>query len=372
MGLIEKIKDIEFEISRTQKNKATEFHIGQLKAKLAKYRTQLLEPAGGKSGKAEGFEVQRLGSARIALIGFPSVGKSTLLNTLTATESKIAAYEFTTLTCIPGVICYKDAKIQLLDLPGIIEGAAHGKGRGRQVIAVGKSSDLILMVLDAQKGEDQKRKLTRELELVGIRLNRSQPNINFVVTKTGGVKFNSTCKLSHLDLPLVRAILHDYKIFNCDILIKEDSTVDDFIDVLEGNRKYIRCLYVYNKIDSISIEDVDEIARRPDSVVISCHMGLNMDYLLERIWDKLSLVRVYTKKRGSFPDFSDPLVLTQDRGGCLVQQVCEQIHRDLVKDFKYAFVWGKSSKFMAQRVGLNHMLQDEDVIQILKVSKKKP
>jgi small GTP-binding protein len=65
--------------------------------------------------------------------GFPSVGKSSLLQLLTGTESEVAAYEFTTLTCIPGIIHYNDSKIQLLDLPGIIEGAAEGKGRGRQV-----------------------------------------------------------------------------------------------------------------------------------------------------------------------------------------------------------------------------------------------
>jgi ribosome-interacting GTPase 1 len=77
---------------------ATEHHLGLLKAKLAKYRAQLLEPQGKGAGKGEGFDVMKSGDARVALIGFPSVGKSTLLSSVTTTESVAAAYEFTTLT----------------------------------------------------------------------------------------------------------------------------------------------------------------------------------------------------------------------------------------------------------------------------------
>ena len=126
------------------------------------------------------------------MIGFPSVGKSTLLSSITDTASLSAAYQFTTLTCIPGVIHYNDAKIQLLDLPGIIEGAAEGKGRGRQVIAVAKNSDMVLMVLQAAKAEQQKVKISRELQKVGIRLNRNPPQITITPTKFGGVTLNST------------------------------------------------------------------------------------------------------------------------------------------------------------------------------------
>ena len=77
--------------------------------------------------------MSKSGDARVGLVGFPSVGKSTLLSKLTSTESEVAAYEFTTLTAIPGTIQYKGARIQLVDLPGIIEGAKDGKGRGKQV-----------------------------------------------------------------------------------------------------------------------------------------------------------------------------------------------------------------------------------------------
>jgi ribosome-interacting GTPase 1 len=117
----------------------------QLRAKLAKLRVQLLEPDTKSRGPGEGFDVQKRGSARVALIGFPSVGKSTLLNTVTRTESATAAYEYTTLTAIPGVLEYEGAEIQLLDLPGIIEGASQGRGRGRQVVSVAKTADLILV-----------------------------------------------------------------------------------------------------------------------------------------------------------------------------------------------------------------------------------
>lgn len=234
MGVAEKIKEIEEEIARTQKNKATEYHIGQLKAKLAKYRTQLLEPSSKGAKAGEGFEVSRFGNARVCMIGFPSVGKSTLLSSITDTASLSAAYQFTTLTCIPGVIHYNDAKIQLLDLPGIIEGAADGKGRGRQVIAVAKNSDMVLMVLQAAKAEQQRVKLTRELQKVGIRLNRNPPQISITPTKFGGVKLNSTKALTHLNQKVVKNILSEYKMHNADVLVYDDSTVDDLIDVVEG------------------------------------------------------------------------------------------------------------------------------------------
>lgn len=123
MSQLQKIADIETEIARTQKNKATEHHLGLLKAKLAKLKSDIVAASKSGGGKAgDGFDVTKSGDTRVGLIGFPSVGKSTLLTKLTGTESAAASYEFTTLTCIPGTINYKGSKIQLLDLPGIIEG----------------------------------------------------------------------------------------------------------------------------------------------------------------------------------------------------------------------------------------------------------
>jgi uncharacterized protein len=368
MGILEKIKDIEKEMERTQKNKATEHHLGMLKAKLAKLRSELLEPP-KKGPKGEGFDVIKHGHARVAMIGFPSVGKSTMLSYFTKTESEVNERDFTTLTCIPGILYYNNCKIQLLDLPGIIEGASEGRGKGRQVIAVGKSADLILIVLDAAKYEDQKQKILKELDLVGIRINREKPDITIKTASSGGISLTAPCRLTHIDTETVRLICHEYKIINANVRFSDDYTVEDFIDHLEGNRRYIRGLFVYNKIDTISIEDVDYLSKQPDSVCISCNLSLGTDYFLEKLWDYLNLVRVYTKKRGCLPDFEQPIVLRKNKGGFSIKAACMQIHRDLINDFKTALVWGRSVKYAPQNCGINHELEDEDVLQISKKTK---
>lgn len=263
-----------------------------------------------------------------------------------------------------------DTKIQMLDLPGIIEGAASGKGRGREVIAVARSADLVMMVLDAAREQNNQHRdiLTRELETMGIRLNRRPPDIYYKRKATGGVKFNATCPVTQLgDNPAdaVTRILGGYRIHNAEVLFREDCSMDDLIDVIEGNRKYVRCLYVYNKIDTLSIEEVDELARKPDSVVISIYMSLNLDYLLQRMWDYMGLIRIYTKRRGQAPDLSQPIVLSSERHGLTVEAVCKGISKEFVPIFNFALVWGRSTKFNPQRVGLSHGLLDEDVIQVV-------
>jgi small GTP-binding protein len=226
MGILEKIKDIELEMERTQRNKATEFHFGMMKARLAKLRSQLLDPPKKAGMAGEGFDVQKHGHARVAMIGFPSVGKSTILSHFTATESEVNERDFTTLTCIPGMLYYNNCKIQLLDLPGIIEGASEGKGKGRQVISCAKSADLILIVLDSYRYKDQKDKILKELDLVGIRLNKERPNIKIKTTSSGGIQLMSPYKLTKVTTDQCRVVMHEYKINNAQVMFRDDYDVN--------------------------------------------------------------------------------------------------------------------------------------------------
>ncbi|CAI5459536.1 unnamed protein product [Closterium sp. Yama58-4] len=434
MGTItQKIKDIEDEMARTQKNKATAHHLGLLKAKLAKLRREILTPSGGKGGGAgEGFDVTKSGDSRVGLVGFPSVGKSTLLNKLTGTFSEVASYEFTTLTCIPGVIRYRGAKIQLLDLPGIIEGAKDGKGRGRQVISTARTCNCIVIVLDAIKPITHKRLIEKELEGFGIRLNKEPPNLTFRRKDKGGISITAACTVTNLDLDTVKAVCSEYRIHNADVHLRYDATVDDLIDVIEGSRVYIPCVYAVNKVDQITLEELEVLDKLPhycpvskqvgvfseyrihnadvhlryDATVddlidviegsrvyipcvyavnkvdqitleelevldklphycpVSAHLEWNLDGLLEKIWEYLDLVRVYTKPRGANPDYEDPVILSGKTR--TVDDFCNRIHKDMSKQFKYALVWGSSAKHKPQRVGKEHELEDEDVVQIVK------
>ena len=368
MGLLERQKAIEEEIFKTQKNKKTEYHIGRLKGQLARIKTEMLEnaarAAGAKGG--DGFDVRKSGDVRCALVGFPSVGKSSFLSRVTTTESSVASYEFTTLTCIPGKLMHKGTEIQILDLPGIIEGAAEGKGRGRQVIATARTADLVIMMLDAQHGEAQRKKLEYELESVGIRLNQKVPNITFKKKPScsmNTISFTTTVKLSNgLSEQMVKEILKDYKIHNADVVLREDITIDEFIDVIEGNRRYMPCLYVYNKLDTITMEEMNRLAELPHSVVCSIKWDLNIEEVIDEIWEHLDMVRIFTKKHGAHPDFMKPFVV---KTGADVEHICNRIHKDIKARFKYAMVWGRSAKHQPQRVGINHSLEDEDVLQIV-------
>lgn len=368
MSIMQKIKDIEDEMAKTQKNKATSSHLGLLKAKLAKLRRDLLDPqasgGGGGGGRGEGFDVNKVGDARVGLVGFPSVGKSTLLNKLTGTFSEVAGYEFTTLTCIPGVIRYKGAKIQLLDLPGIIEGAKDGKGRGRQVISTARTCNLIYIVLDCLKPITHKRLIEKELEGFGIRLNKKPPGITFKKKDKGGINFTSAIPNPSLDLESVKAVCGEYRAHNADIHMREDCDIDDLVDVIEGSRVYIPCIYAVNKIDQITLEELNVLDKLPHYCPVCAYHEWNLDGLVEMTWQYLSLVRIYTKPKGQLPDYNDPVVISKEKAS--VEDFCNRIHKGILRHFKYSLVWGTSVKHRPQKVGIQHMLEDEDIVQLVK------
>jgi small GTP-binding protein len=222
----EQIAEIEDEIKNTPYNKATQHHIGKLKAKLARLRAELEKARAQRSGGAsKGYAVRKSGNASVAIVGYPSVGKSTLLNQITDAESEVGEYQFTTLSIIPGIMEFKGAKIQILDMPGLIKGASKGKGRGREVISAARSVDLILLMLDIFNLN--LHTLVNELNEAGFRLNQHAADITITKHERGGINVNTTVKLTKTTPEIITSILGSYGYINADIVIREDITEQD-------------------------------------------------------------------------------------------------------------------------------------------------
>jgi small GTP-binding protein len=355
----QRVKEITEELHKTKRNKATEHHIGPLLARRAQLQRDVMER---KSRKiiGGGFDVKKQGDATVVMLGFPSVGKSTLLTKLTNAKSKIAAYEFTTLECIPGIMEYKSAKIQLLDIPGIIEGAQDGKGRGREVLSVARKADLIMILLAVPRMKDYDI-IMKELWDVGIRLGEKPPNVDMKKDIKGGISIITARKLTRIGKQEIIAIMNQYGMHNATITIKEDITPEQLIDVLEKNRVYINKVVVVNKVD-LNGGKVPS-GYPPGSIGICAERGLGLEEVREKMYEGLRFMRVYTKTRTAGVNMDEPMMLRQ---GDTVRRFVSFLPRDFRNNFRYALIWGKSVKFPGQRVGLFHVLAEGDVLHVIK------
>lgn len=367
----ERIADLEERLRQTKPNKHTMKSIVTIKADIARLRRELVKQLSSKGGGGSGFSVKRTGDAQVALIGFPSVGKSTLLNQLTSgsTNSKVAAYDFTTLDCVPGMLIHKNIAIQLLDLPGIILGASQGRGRGREILSVLRSVDLIVIVVDVSPdGEinmDRFTVIQQELYNIGIRINKEPPRIHIKRTPKGGIGITHAVKLTRIEPEHVKIICEEYKISNAHITFYENSTADDLIDALLGNCEYIPAFVAVNKIDLAPpalVAKLPSLFKGTSHVTVSGNKSLNIDALKDEIYEKLGLARVYMKpKNQERVDLEHPLVIKK---GATIQDVCKKVHKDFVRNFKFAKVWGVSAKHPGQVVHLSHVIADGDVVTI--------
>jgi len=365
MGLEEEIEQLREEIAETPYNKSTEQHIGRLKSKLAEKKEEFARRQ-QSSGGGGGYHVEQQGDATVALVGFPSVGKSTLLNALTNADSEVGAYEFTTLDVNPGMLDFRGASIQLLDVPGLIEGAAGGRGGGQEVLSVVRSADLIVYVLSPFELQ-QYDMLAEELYRNKIRVDRDPPRVTVTGKGKGGIDVTASVDLE-LDEATIKDVVREHGYVNADVTINEQVDIDRLIDGVLDNREYVRSLVVVNKADLIDpsyVDTVEEGLRERDvdpeeAVFLSAEEERGLETFKERLWDELDLVRVYMDKPGRGVDYEEPLVL---REGQTVEDAVEKL--GFSNRYKMSRVTGSSAKHDEQQVGLDHVLEDEDVLRLV-------
>ena len=224
-----------------------------IKTKIAKLRESLKKSS--KKGSFQKISIKREGAALISIVGPTNSGKSTLLNKLTNANTLVADYKFTTKKPVQGILDYHGIKLQLIEIPAIVENFSKTEN-GPSLLSLIKSSDLIIFMFDSPK---EKSLLDKELSNINVK----------------------------------RIIYNNEKNFT------------------------------------------------------------------DKIWISLDIVKVYTKQPGKSKDYP-PIALDK---GSTVRDLAKSVHKDFLKNFKYAVVNGSSAKFKDQRVGLSHKLLDDDVVE---------
>ncbi|MBO8174490.1 MAG: GTP-binding protein [Thermococcus sp.] len=363
--IAEKIRALEKMYATVPKHKGTEKLRLQIKRRLAELRKELEKQQSLKKGGGYSFSVKKEGAAQIVLAGLPNVGKSSLLRQLTGVDIDVASYPFTTVEPIPGMMKHKDVQIQVVEVPGLVEGAALGKGMGTQLLAVIRNADAIAIVVDlSQDPLKQMEIVLKEFERAGIKVNKRRPRVEIKRTPMGGIVINGQENIKG-DISDVMRMLREERIHSAEITVKEPVTLEEFADALDDSLVWRRAIIIANKGDAPgSKENYEKLVKaygdRFRIVPVSAEKGINIDKLKDALYELAGIIRVFTKSPGEEPAYP-PIALKK---GATVLDVAKRIHKDFAKNFKYARVWGKSVKFPGQRVGADHVLEDGDIVEI--------
>lgn len=351
-----KIAAVEKEIHDTPYDKSSQFHHGVLKAKLSRLKDALedrIKMGKGGGGGGMGYAIKHSGDASVVLVGLPSVGKSTLLNAVTNAESKVGNYDFTTLGVVPGMMEYKGIRIQILDLPGIIEGAAHGKGFGKKVLSVIRASDLVVLMTDVKR-IDWLLRVKQELENAGIRLNKRPPKVHIHKMNKGAIQIIDP--FTSLDKEMMAEVAEELGYENAVIQIGEKlNSIDEFIDALSKSRTYMPLVEVVTKVDLARKSDLRKIDEQV--VGMSANKNIGIEEFKEKVWHGLGLVRVYLKReRNGEADKKEPLIMKK---GQSLDAVLKRVSNEMRDDVNRAYIWGKNARFPGQEVSFSYPLFDE-------------
>ena len=200
---------------------------------------------------------------------------------------------------------------------------------------------------------------------IGIRLNQKPPNIVIEKSTTGGIAVAQQVKLKKMSEKLLKDILNVYGYTSARVVIREDIDSDQLVDFITGNKTYAHAITILNKIDLVDEKFLKSVSKKIKTkfIPVSADADINVSKLRDQIYDQLEFIRIYLRPKGGETDYKEPLIVRRNDS---VLDVCNKLHRNMKKDFRFGHVWGKSVKFGGQRVGLNHILQDEDVLTIIK------
>lgn len=303
----EKIAYLEEMLSIVPKHKGTDHLRADLRRKLSKLKTAT--QARKSSGRQTSvYYIEREGAGQVVVIGHANVGKSALVKSLTSADPEVSPAPFSTWTPTPGMMQIEDFQVQLIDTPPLNRDFIEPL----QMDLI-RRCDLVLLMVDMQANT-----------------------------------------MEQLEETL--ATLEEHRILPKDLESKYEGQHRGF---------FVPLIVVVNKVDNQSMEeDFDVLCELMGEdcqmLPISVESSFNIDLLKQTIFDKLEIMRVYSKVPGKDPDMNIPFVMKK---GSTVEEFASKIHQDFARNLKMARVWGKGV-FDGQLVGRDHVLHDGDIIEL--------
>ena len=365
--LEEKIQALEEFLSVAPKHKGAENLLLWARKRLAELREELEhQKRKKKGGGGVKHLVEKEGAAQVAVIGPPNTGKSSIVQVLTGARTRVAEYPFSTLHPVPGMLRFEDIYFQLVDTPPLHETARHILPR---VVGLVRNADAVLIVVSLE--EDALEQYIRVRDLLaqyGIMVEKPKGTVR--IERTGsGIEVIVNGRIVDGTVEDVEKLLAEYRIYRARVVIQGTVSLDEVEMAIVRPLIYRPAIVLANKADLPGAKRnyqglYDYLSENRDKSVwllpVSARTGLNLDKVGKLLFRKLDIIRVYTKQPNSEPS-KIPLVL---RRGSTILDVARKIHSDLVEYFEYARIWGPSARYPGERVGLEHVVEDGDIVEI--------
>ncbi|MCQ4350226.1 MAG: TGS domain-containing protein [Sulfolobales archaeon] len=332
----EKIKALEEFLSAVPKHKGTENLVYWAKRRLAelKEEAELQKRKSRSTGRGPQFIIEKEGAGQVLLVGDYELRRELMVKLTGVTQEPETAP-------VPGMMYYEDVPIQLVNPPPF---SLESKTWSTRLIALARNADAVLF---AVRTKEEFQKLVELFEGNNVLLRK--PKGRVVIEKN---RYGSTLnlvimgKLIGSDERELREFLKSYGIKSGTVKIYGEVTLDDVEKAIFESVVYRTPIIVslenfeFNGVPSIKPEQLETIKGE-------CFRALDV-------------IRVYTKEPGEKPS-SEPLILKR---GSTVLDVARKLHNELAENFKYARVWGKSVNYPGEKVGMDHVLEDKDVVEI--------
>jgi small GTP-binding protein len=303
----EKIASLEALISTIPKHKGTDKLRADLRRRLSKLKAAA-QSSKQVSRQVSPFHIDPEGAGQVIVVGTANVGKSALVAALTHATPEVANYPFTTWTPTPGMMSIENIQVQLIDTPPLSQEYIEP-----ELMNLIRRADLLLLMVDLQ-----------------------------------------TYPIEQLEETI--ALLEEHRI----VPQQRRARYGD-----QRRLTFVPLLVVVNKTDDESWDEEFEVfqellADEWPLVPVSVATGRNLAGLKQAVFERLEIIRVYSKPPGEEPDRNAPFVLKQ---GSTIETFAGKVHRDFLEQLKTARLWGRDV-YDGQLVGRDHVLHDGDVVEL--------